>query len=307
MLQTIAEKANNKWHVLVVNITLLSVGFYATLQKLFGISATNGIARVFSIDAAAVVKTALIFWVAYVCFAKLVLTYWDIFPASLTRQAEPDSINECTLRINDEIKRHILQVETNPPFASQNFIEAHQFDVNILIILENMAEHIAHCFKGSKVKAKDVFISVYKVLHFEEQKWDVATLEYVRHADHKRFSVSSRTIPINDPRFGNYECIKTISTNAPVRIKADCSDYAASPSNRHKTVKHYVGFRLEVADKTVGFINIEFHKHDLFSSDEKLKEFVETDLHAFRSLIEYQFLKKKFFCAVKRLLLENAK
>lgn len=159
---------------------------------------------------------------------------------------------------------------------------------------------------GIRVKSRDLFISIYKIRGFESPAWEPQELEYVTHFDHTRDLICSRIIQISDGAFRDYECIKAIKQKTQTVVMIDCSEYAKSRNNRHKTIKHYVGFLLEVEGKAIGFINIEFHKHTYFPDHEKLLEFVERDVLAFRCLIEYQFLKKKFFTAVKERLIAEA-
>jgi hypothetical protein len=50
----------------------------------------------------------------------------------------------------------------------------------------------------------------------------------------------------------------------------------------------------------LGFMNIEFHNKLLFSDETQMLDFVEKEILAFKYLIEYQFLKKRFFSVVSQ-------
>jgi len=305
-LKSLFNLLENKKFAFAVNLTLAAVGFYFTLQKIFNWSVSGALTQIFSFDAAFVAKVILMVWVLIACAAKLGMMYREHFPTSLTKLADPAGMNECVLRINDEITRHLAQVEKDPELASKTFLQGHGFNVNIALIVQNMAEHLMASFTRISVRSRDIFISVYEVPGFETESWQPTELEYVTHYDHKRDLVSSKRFSLSDTRYSDYECVKTVAAGKPVQVLFDCKKYASSRLNRHKTVKHYVGFRLEYADKTIGFINVEFHRHAYFPDEEKFAEFVERDMYAFRALIEYQFLKKKFFSAVNRALIARS-
>jgi hypothetical protein len=56
--------------------------------------------------------------------------------------------------------------------------------------------------------------------------------------------------------------------------------------------------KLLAGDHLLGFLNIEFHNNKFFETEEALTDYIETNLIAFRYLLEYQFLKKTFFQAI---------
>jgi len=64
--------------------------------------------------------------------------------------------------------------------------------------------------------------------------------------------------------------------------------------------------RLAIESETLGFLNIEFHNREFFPDEIALKDFVENELIAFKCLLEYQFLKRKFFATVNSHLPKGA-
>lgn len=50
-------------------------------------------------------------------------------------------------------------------------------------------------------------------------------------------------------------------------------------------------------------MNIEFHNKPFFSDEAQMLEFVEKEILAFKYLVEYQFLKKRFFSVVSQQLI----
>ena len=288
--------ASGKKHLYFVHTALFAVGAYYTIKTLTGFSFTLFAGKIFSLEAAIIVKFIAVCVVVYAVGARFLVFFVEYFPFPSSKSPAPESINECVLKINDEIRRHMKEVCDQPNQTASTFLIQHHFKENVTLVTANMAEHLQQSFSALKAGNHDVFISVYKIRGFEEKNWEPQVLEYVTHWDLSRQDViSSSEININNSAYSEYECIKAIHGAHKIVKKWDCSDYASGRSGRSKTIRHYVGFRLEYADKTIGFINVEFHNHQFFCDEDELTNFVEKVLIAFRYLIEYQFLKRKFF------------
>lgn len=292
-----------KWQSVVVGLTFFFVTSYFTVQKLFGLSLSGLITEFFNPNAAAAISAG-IKWSAgsvlfYTILARVAIFFIDAYPLVEAKSPEPKSLNQCVLRVNAEIEQHMASLDAADCLVGhETFINEHRFRANIALILVNFSEHLVRSFPGvQKVKDKDIFISVYEVPSFHQKDWKVDYLDYVHHVGNKRDTAFSQRITLAAKPYSTYECAKAITNKEHVKFKWDCSDYTKGIS-KQKTVKHYVGFRLSYNGKTIGFINVEFHNHEFFADEEKMREFVEKDMIAFKFLIEYQFLKKKFFTTV---------
>jgi hypothetical protein len=299
----LAKWASNKKHLWFVHSVLFAIGIYYPIKTLSGWSFTLFATRVFSIEAAIWIKWIGVVVVIYAAAARLFVFIVELVPVALSKTPEPESINECVLKINNEIRRHLGQICDHPESTASSFLPQHYFEENVLLVTANMADHLLRSFSSLKAGNHDIFISVYKIKGFEEKDWEPETLEYVTHWDLTRQDVvSSPEIKLSDVAYSEYECIKAIRGAHKIVKRWDCNGYASGRGERAKTIRHYVGFRLEHKEKTIGFINVEFHNHIFFLDEIELTNFVEKVLIAFRYLIEYQFLKRKFFTALHNQL-----
>ena len=288
-----------RWHIFAVNACLLALGSYFTLQKLHPFSPTEFLGAYLPSRGVEAVKSLLVWIVGYSSIIKLITFAGEVFPKALSKSEDPGKLNSCVLLVNDEIKRHLLNLNAESNFTPDRLASAHQFEVNVAAIASYMGDHIVGCFAGLKAKPKDIFISVYKIAGFEGHGSKLKQLEYVTHYPLARDTVNSKTIKLEDPAFQAYECVKAVRTSEQIVLKFDCADYAKSKNSRHKTSKHYIGFLLEADGKQLGFVTVEFHKYNFFLSLDAMAEFLEKELFAFRCLIEYQFLKRRFFTQVR--------
>lgn len=294
-----SKAAANKTHVFVVDGALFAIGIYFPIKDVQGFSVSEFITDNFSLGLGIWVKFLGVGVVFYSALAKLFLMLNKRFPVFVAETRELESINECVLKINSEIRRHMGIVRDEPAAIKTSFLHQHHFEENIALVTENLGEHLKESFPKLKLGDHDIFVSIYKASGFENVTWNPHILEYVTHWHPKRQDVvSSMRIDTGAPAFSGYECVKAIMGRRDVSVKWDCSDYEKTRSHRGDSIQHYVGFRLESNGETIGFITIEFHNHIYFPSEKEMKDFVERDVIAFRYLIEYQFLKKKFFTAL---------
>jgi len=297
-----AKSLSSKGHVCFVNVVLFLCGAYVPLQKLLAFSVSGGLTRIFSVDAGIWAKFILIMVVSYAVLMRIILFVVEAFPAFISKTPSPECINHCVLRINEEITEHLNSVIAEPDKLDANLLLLHRFKVNVGLVVGDLATHLQRAFSSIKVSNHDIFISVYQVEGFEKENWEPKVLEYVTHWHLQSDLVATRSIMIDDPAYSAYECVKAIRSGLGTVILLDGSGYAPSRFRRNETVKHYVGFRLEHERKTIGMINIEFHNHTYFTDEGLMTDFVEKEMIAFRYLIEYQFLKRKFFTTIQKNL-----
>ncbi|MFZ2280865.1 MAG: hypothetical protein WAW39_23900 [Prosthecobacter sp.] len=153
-------------------------------------------------------------------------------------------------------------------------------------------------FANIKPKNRDIFISVYEMKNVESDPSASGTLHYLAHWDPQRDTVFSTAIDMGQTKYRGYECVKAITQKQSTVSLLDCTKY--KKSRNRGDIKHYVGMQLQHQEATLGFLNIEFHSKQFFSDEAQMLDFVEKEILAFKYLIEYQFLKKRFFSVVSQ-------
>jgi hypothetical protein len=301
----LSKTVTNKTHQAIVNGLLLALGLHVSIQKVAGLSLSTLLHNLLSPAGFYWVKVAAITGIIYASVVKLITHFMDSHPPLSTKTQEPERISECALVINDEIKRHLRDIISNPKASSQTFLKSHNFDVNVAHVVSSLADHLKRAFSHLKVRNRDIFISVYQLEHLESKMPPSQSLIYLTHWEPSRDVVFSKKIEPNRREFKTYECVKAINEGKSSVIKWNCSDYAKSKNSRGK-IKHYIGFKFEFDGAILGFMNIEFHNTQLFLEEEKMLDFVEKEIIAFKYLVEYQFLKRRFFCAVNENWIKEA-
>ncbi len=272
------------------DIVIVCASGYLLLKKALGISISGWlINNAFQQPAvnAYVYISALTLIIALV--VKILSLIFQHFPAARHAAVEPEEISECLQVMNKEISSHILKCDSTNIPNLRKLRDQHIFDVNVRLIVESLAEHITKSINTIKVKRKDVFISLYS-LDKEEKH-----LAYELHYDPKRDLVKSRLIGLEDKEFAEYECVKCMNTTDTTSYLLTKEQYAKGNSKRHKTIKQYMGCKLETNGYDFGFLNIEFHNQTVFVDEDEMQDFMEENIFPFKLLLEYQYLKQEFF------------
>lgn len=220
---------------------------------------------------------------------KAISLVFQNFPPIKHSTVEPEEISECLLVMNSEITSHIKKCNSDDSPDVTRLQEQHGFDVNIRLISESMAEHIRRSFDAIKIKRKDLFISLYSYDH------DGECLKYELHYDPKRDLVQTKQISLSDNKFDTYECVKCIKSPNSTAYVLDKRKYQKGSSKRYKTLRQYMGCKLENSEHLFGFLNIEFHNYDVFTDEDEMQDFMEENIFPFKLLLEYQYLKGEFF------------
>jgi hypothetical protein len=221
---------------------------------------------------------------------KLATMLFEVFPVLKFKDIEPAEISQALHRINSEITDHIRKWEKEEKTSQlKNLKEQHCFSLNIRNLSDYLATHIKRAIVPVQIKNKDIFISLYL---YDKSK---NLLTYELHYDPKRDLVETRAIDLKDRQYENYICVKCINSNQKTAYVLKKEDYKKGHSKRYKTFKQYMGCKIENDDNLFGFLNIEFHNHDVFKHEEEMEDFMEKNVFPFKLLFEYQFLKKSFF------------
>jgi len=102
-------------------------------------------------------------------------------------------------------------------------------------------------------------------------------------------------IDLEGIEYSQYECVKCMNSSASTSYVIAKEGYARGGSKRYKTVKQYMGCKLETNGYDFGFLNIEFHNQAIFVDEDEMQDFMEENIFPFKLLLEYQYLKKEFF------------
>lgn len=296
------KKFTNKHHQLVVSGMLLALASLISLQKITGFRPDPYLAFLITPAAIGWLKTIFVWIIVYASLAKILIHFLDAYQPIDKVAQEPERISECILNINLEIKRHLFEIAEDPHKASFSFTKSHNFDVNVAHIVGSLATHLKQAFAHHKIRNRDFFISVYEMKEFDGKGDPLGVLHYLTHWDPQRDAVCSRSLELSNVKFKGYECVKAIMQNESTVIRWDCSKYKKSRNSRG-VINHYVGMQLRQGETTLGFMNIEFHNKQFFADEAQLLDFVEKEILAFKYLIEYQFLKKRFFSVVSQQLI----
>lgn len=296
------KTVTNKHHQLVANGILLALALLISINKITGFNPDQYLELIITATAIKWLKTASIWVVVYASGVRIVTHILDAFPPLEKIAQEPERISECILNINLEIKRHLSEIETDAYEAARSFTKSHNFDVNVAHIVGSLAAHLKQAFSHLKIRNRDIFISIYQMKNFDRNPSAAGALEYLTHWDPQRDTVFSKLVEIDGGKFKGYECVKAIVENSASVILLDCSKYKKT-KNKRGDIKHYVGMQLQHGDTPLGFMNIEFHNKPFFSDEAQMLEFVEKEILAFKYLVEYQFLKKRFFSVVSQQLI----
>ncbi|NDV21576.1 hypothetical protein [Desulfovibrio sp. JC022] len=232
------------------------------------------------------------FWIAgFVLIVAILIKLGNLIvdhcPVLQASDIDPSEISECLQTMNLDILNHLNRLEEDGPVNICKLSGFHDCDRNIRGIVAALAEHVKRCFKDVTISKRDVFISLYLL--------EEGVLNYLCHHDYKRDWVKSKRIPIDSPEFAQYESVKCIKSGNSTCYLLSKNGYAKGNSKRHKTIKQYLGCKLESNGFIYGFLTVEFHNESVFTDELQMQEFMENNIFPYKTLIEYQFLKKQFF------------
>lgn len=274
-------------------LVLLVASSYLLLKKLIGFSVSGWLLN--NALQQPLVNLYVIFSVVILIIAIVVrgiALYFDRFPVSNYSAVEPGEISDCLDRMNSEIIDHLTSCERNSPESIRSINDQHGFSRNMALIVSSLAEHIRKSASTGaiKIKNKSLFISLYTY----ESSANI--LKYELHYDPKRDLVESRCVYLDSEDHKKYEMVKCITETKDTAYVLNAKrDYARGASKRYKTIKHYMGCKLTRGPLIFGFLNIEFHYNNLFSDEEEMRDYMEDHVYPFKLLLEYQYLKRKFF------------
>lgn len=298
------ERGAGPKHTLLINGVLLAIGVYIPIKKLTGFSFAEWLSNIFNPSFTKYVLWLILGVIIYASVIRLLLLVVEVWPSTPVAKIELEGIAACVLRVNKEIETHMDMITSGVNGVLPSLLNAHRFELNIGLVTEGMAEHILSCVKAKQFRKRDLFISVYEIPEFRTPV--VRTeLTYVTHYPENRSNITTRGIALQGNNHADFYCVRCIREGLTCFIRSNCHDYAKGKGKRKKSIKHFIGFSLKANDTLLGFINVEFHEK-CFDSDEDLEAFAVTNLMAYKFLIEYQFLKRRFFRTVHAKINEQS-
>lgn len=280
---------------LFADIVLLVASTYFLIKKGYDLSISNwlraNLLQDWGVDLYIFISVTLLITSVLIKIAALV---FENFPIVRHTSTGPEEIATCLQVMNSEIASHIKKCGETPPADIRKLSDQHSYDVNSRLIVTSMAEHIRKSIKTIKIKRKDLFISLYSYNVAED------CLDYEFHYDVKRDLVKSKKIGLSDQKFRAYQCVMCMKTSDTTSYVLDKRQYTPGDAKRSKTVRHYMGCKLESGDRVFGFLNLEFHNHSVFVSEDEMVDFMEESIIPFKLLLEYQHLKRTFFLSFNK-------
>ena len=292
----LAKFTQGKKNKLITDITLIVSSGYLIFKKVFGISISKWLGETFlNENGVTIYLIAVSLLLGYALIIKILSLIFEQCPIVSHSDIEPEEISHCLLAINQEIERHLQRITVEGPHDIRDINNNHGFHVNIRLVIDALAEHLRGCITDVNVKRKDLFISLYTLFEDNDEK----ILKYELHFDHKRDVIGSKEIYLDREEFKDYECVKCIASSDMTRYVFNRNDYKKGSSKRHKTFQQYMGCKLHGNNRVFGFLNIEFHNHHIFRSEEDMQDFMESNIFPFKLLLEYQYLKRELFSILK--------
>lgn len=279
--------------VLCSEVVILLSSSWLLLKKFSsGISMSGIFSEIFLPEKSEFIVALIINVWSIFLFLAIVIKVFSIifqkFPLARHNAVEPMEICTCLELMNREINDHITSCDNGRISKLTNLRNLHRFDINIALVLGSLAHHVCKTMNLQN-QEDDVFVSFYIYEHKKE------TLYYSAHYHPRKDEVSSKIISLSDSKYSSYEMVKCMKSSLSTSYLMNKKEYSKGGGKRYDSLYHYMGSKLELGGKTVGFINIEFHNHAVFTIESEMREFIERYIFPFKLLLEYQFLKKEFF------------
>lgn len=171
-----------------------------------------------------------------------------------------------------------------------------------------MAKAIKTFLDEQRLTSRKVFISIYESAWLETQDVsDHGTLTWVCQYPKKQTDVGTKIIETETEHsdFAGSTVYRADKKVCIFNAKRD-SSYLIDGVDRRKTIRHYIGIPISILGKCHGVANVEFHKKDVFTSEDEMASFYNQHLAPFRVLLEYQLLKKIFFRRLYEKWIDNS-
>jgi len=287
--------------VKVSRLILLGFSSYLAAQKLFGFSLRD---LVFGLSDKEIDLHSIssLYYPAYALFAlavarEVILVLWS---NKVRRIKEVDSEDAtptaCLCATNQEIENYIKQV-SQPDIIRQQFRNFHNYAEGVDLITSSMGNAIKLFFDEQKLEKRKTFISVYESAWLETfDESDYPTLTWVCQYPRRQMDVGTKIIQTLD-QHASFACSTVFREDKKVCIFDAKKDdaFLSDGVDRRKSIRHYIGIPVSILGKCHGVVNIEFHKKEVFNSEDEMVAFYNQHLAPFRVLLEYQLLKKIFF------------
>lgn len=287
-----------KFHNRLVHLIILIIATYFLAKKVVGISISHLLKYVFNENVVPDLINGLIVISIYALLAKIGLfIYEEFFKTTLSTNIKNPHYR-CLLNNNEEIGKHIKELKKGT-FKIESIMNNHAYEYNIQIIHSNLSEHLIDVLKDENITNKDVFFSLFHQKEINLEDVNIKEFEYVSHFDPTIHHTSTSTLNLEEQTsFAAVQAIKKKKTIICHKVKS--GNYVVGKEERRRTVKHYMGFPLQINGTIVAVLNIEFHNNTFFKNEKEMKEFISREIDAFIYLYEYQIYKKYFFDCIKQ-------
>lgn len=281
----------NKLLEVSIEVILLTCTSYLLIQRATGFSISGSASKIFHTEfltnalpkakviTGIVISLCVVFKIIFLIRDKIGKSCFD--HSDTGKFIEVISLYQNTTI--DLIKRIV-----EAPCCCKSKISDHQrFCVFVQGIAKNLCEYVAMGFKSANVRRRNMFVSMYEHVSTEEGP----ALKHLFHIDSKRYDINSPLMLIEGGAHKDYECVRAINEKRSLIVVLNADTLRVKGRKRHKTMTHYIGAPVKVADQLVGFLNLEFHREKYFSNEEELEDFAQNFFLPFQMLIEQAFAK----------------
>jgi len=287
-----------KYHNASVHLIVLMVATYFLTKKIIGFSISNLLNNIFNDKVVPYIINFLILISIYALLARIVLFIYEEFFKTEQSTNIKNPHYRCLLNNNEEIGKHIKELKKGT-FKLESIMNNHAYEYNIQIIHSNLSEHLLETLKEHNITNKDIFFSLFHHEEINLENSNIENFEYVSHFDPTIHNTSTSLLNLKEQTsFAAIQAIKKKKIIICHKVKS--GNYVVGKEERRKTVKHYIGFPLQINGIIVAILNIEFHNHSFFKSENDMKEFIAREINAFIYLYEYQLYKKYFFDYIRK-------
>lgn len=279
---------------------LFIAAVYFLLKKGFDISLSKLLEKIFQSQVVELIINFCLFVILYAAVIKI-YNFFNQYFSDKSEHIKPEKIHECLLNNNKEIIDHLEKIE-KPKLHHDQFKDFHKYDTNVGLIIatayRTLKDHLTDI--GFKVSDDDLLLSYYHAPMIDSEIANINYLEHTYHHPPQNQEISTKLIIYDDNLHKEYACVKIIRSG-----RFDCYhkiidgvNYVIGEVERRKTIKQYFGIPIKLNETCVGFLNVEIHNKKFFKKKKHMKRYFNSYLLAFKYLLEYQALKRIFFCKV---------
>lgn len=285
MFRRLSKLLLKKGFKTLIDISMVLFGGYLALQKLGGFSISAWLeSNNWPSDTVILVVDVLSWLIVFILTCKIFILYFERHPVVKFSTKKYEDFTDCLSQHNRTALKDVMNVNRGRKVIYEPS-DMEEFEVTTGLIVKQLSSSLRNRVLPAFDERKDVFISLYT---FDDS---LSSLIYELHYHPGREIVSTQKIPIKGSECEEYECVKCMRSNEVTCYLVNKNHYKKGNPGRYKSLKHYMGCKLRVNGGTVGFLNIEFHNHKIFSDQSEMEDLMEINVYPFKMMLEAQYLR----------------